>query len=221
MTLPVYPGRHLLRGLAYSSKWDSTFFTQGATAASGADTDVLIAATPLHDFDLTYKFLRDGPAWGDVLSALEFRTMKGFHLAMAGTAGRFLYKNPDDYQVFRQTLGTGDGTTTTFTLVRTFGANGFFGTEPVGQINTDEPVNVYLDASLSAVLPSLYTISTANPVANTITFATAPTAGQVVSIDMTYFYYCKLAANSNAFEKFMNRLWALGKVQLHSCRAGT
>jgi hypothetical protein len=37
---------------------------------------------------------------------------------------------------------------------------------------------------------------------------------------MAYFYYCKLSANSNTFEKFMDRLWQLQKVTLHSCRTG-
>ena len=37
---------------------------------------------------------------------------------------------------------------------------------------------------------------------------------------MSYYYYCKLADNSNSFEKFMDRIWALGKVTLHGCRPG-
>ena len=220
MTLPVYPGRSMLKGLSYSSKWDSQFFVQKAVSATGAAVTALVAQNPLHSFELTYKFLRDGPAWGDVLSALEFRTMKGFHLAMQGSAGRFLYKNPDDYQVWQQPIGTGDGTTTTFTRVRTVGANGFFGTEPVGQVDTSA-INVYLGVSAAPVLPSLYTISTANPVANTITFATAPTSGQAIAIDMAYWYYCMLANDNGQFEKFMHRLWSIGKVQISSCRPGT
>jgi len=37
---------------------------------------------------------------------------------------------------------------------------------------------------------------------------------------MSYYYYCKLANNSNTFEKFMERLWSLNKVSIHSCRPG-
>lgn len=220
MTLPVYPGRDLLKGLTYNSKWSPAFFNQSATTSIGADLDVGLAQYPLHDFELVYRFLRDGPRWQDALGALEFRTMMGFHLVMAGTLGRCLYRNPDDHEVFRQALGTGDGTKTVFTLVRTFGANGYFGTEPIGQVNTAAGVNVYLNGSSVPVDPSLYTISTAVPVANTITFGTAPTAGYAVAIDMQYFYYCKLPENNNTFEKFMDSLWSLGKVALHSCRPG-
>jgi len=220
MTLPIYPGSDLLKGLSYSSKWDSQFFNQNATAADGASVSVGIAKYPLHTFELTYKFLRDGPDWQDVLSALEFRTMKGFHLAMAGSLNRFLYRNPDDSQVWQQSIGTGDGSTTTFTLVRTFGANGFFGTEPVGQVDTTS-INVYLGGSSTPINPTLYTISTANPVANTITFATAPAAGTAIAVDMAYWYYCRLPNDNGVFEKFMGRLWQIGKVQIASCRPGT
>lgn len=221
MTLPVYPGRDLLRGLAFSQKWSPTFFNETATTATGADIDVGIAQYPLHDFELTYEFLRDGPVSnGSPLSQLEFRTMMGFHLAIGGTLGRFLYRNIDDRRVWQNQIGVGDSAATVFTLTRTFGANGYFGTEPVGQVDTGEPFNVYLNGSSTPLDPSLYTLDTSKPVANTLTFGTAPPNGQKVAVDMAYFYYCKLADNSNTFEKFMSRLWNLSKVTLHSCRAG-
>ncbi|CAN5578177.1 hypothetical protein BH10PSE14_BH10PSE14_06820 [soil metagenome] len=220
MTLPVYPGAQLLRGLTYNSKWSPTFFNASVTTSTGADIDVGLALHPLHDFELVYSFLRDGPSWRDALSGMEFRTMMGFHLALSGTLGRFLYRNPDDCEVFQNAIGAGDGTTTMFTITRTFGANGYFGTEPVGQVATDAGVNVYLGGSSTPLDPTLYAIDTSQPVANTITFDTAPGADQAISIDMQYFYYCKLAQNGNTFEKFMDRLWMLGKVSLHSCRAG-
>ena len=220
MSLPVYPGRHLIKGLTYSSKWSPSFFNQTAVTATGAEYDLAVAQYPLHDFELQYRFLRDGRGWGGSLQALEFRTMMGFYLAMSGSLGRFLFLNHDDHQVFQQKIGTGDGVTTTFTLIRSFGANGFFGAEPVGQVDLGQLFNAYLAGSSTPVNPSAYTVSTAMPCANTITFAVPPAAGAAVAVDMSYFYYCKLASNANTFEKFMNRIWALGKVQLHSCRPG-
>lgn len=224
MTLPVYPRRDLLRGLAYSSKWSPGFYNvDPAVTATGAEIDVGLAQYPLHDFELTYAFLRDGVEWGPGARAtLEFRTLMGFHLQIGGTLGRFLFHNVDDYQVFQNQIGVGDGATTTFILTRTFGANGYGGTEPVGMVNTDpsQPFNVYLGGSALAADPSTYTLSTANPVANTVTFKTAPAPGQTINVDMSYFYYCKLSQNSNTFEKFMDRLWMLNKVSIHSCRPG-
>jgi len=222
LLLPIYPGRDLLKGLAYSQKWSPTFYNaKTATTATGADIDLALAQYPLHDFELNYEFLRDTAAWGPgVLAALEFKTMMGFHLALAGTVGRFFYKNYDDWQVFQNQIGVGDGVTTLFTLTRTFGANGYYGTEPIGGLDMSELFNVYLNGSSTPVNPSLYLVDTSTAGANTIRFATAPAAGYSVNVDMSYYYYCKLATNSNTFEKFMHRIWNLGKVALHSCRPG-
>lgn len=221
MSLPIYPGRDLIAGLAYSQKITDNWFRTTATTATGAEIDVGQAQYPLHDYELTYAFLRDGIRWGPGARAtLEYRTMRGFFLQMGGSLGRCLYKDIDDHQVFQNQIGVGDGSTTTFVLTRTFGANGYEATEPVGQVDTDEPFAAYLNKSSTALDPSLYTLSTANPVANTITFVTAPPLGQSINVDMSYFYYCKLADNSNTFEKFMERLWMLSKVTLRSCRPG-
>jgi len=223
MTLPVYPDKSLLPGLTYGSLWTPRFYNlPTATTASGADIDLGLAQYPLHDFDLTYRWLCDGigpEAWRSG-QGLEFKTMMGFLLQTGGTAGRFLYKNPDDWRVFRNSIGTGDGTTTAFTITRTFGANGYTGIEPVGRVNTSAGVNVYLNGSATPLDPSLYSISTTTPCANTITFGSAPADGYDISIDMSYFYYCKLAQNNNTAKKFMDRLWSMDKVSLHSCRPG-
>ncbi len=220
MTLPVYPDRQLLRGMTYNSKWSPRFFVQSVTTATGADLDLGLAQYPLHDFDLTYSFLRDGPDWHDALGALEFRTMMGFHLAMSGALGRFLYKNPDDYRVWQNVIGTGDGSTTAFTLTRTFGANGYEASEPIGQVIPGAAFNVYLNGSGTPVDPADYMLDTTSPLLNKITFDTAPTDTHAVAVDMSYYYYCKLAQNYNTFEKFMASLWMLGKVSIHSCRPG-
>jgi hypothetical protein len=223
MTLPVYPGRDLLPGLTYNAKWSPTFFNAPtAVTATGADIDLGLAQYPLHDFELTYEFLRDGRGWGNgrAPATLEFRTMMGFHLQIGGALGRFLFKNVDDCQVFQNQIGVGDGVTTTFTLTRTFGANGYFGTEPVGQVDRTQPFNVYLAGSATPIDSAVYALGATNPGANTITFATSPPIGQSITVDMAYLYYCKLAQNNNTFEKFMHRIWMLNKVTLHSCRPG-
>jgi hypothetical protein len=66
---------------------DPTYFNQSATSASGAEVDVGIALHPIHAFELTYAFLRDGVGWGNALSALEFRTLMGFHQMMGAHGG--------------------------------------------------------------------------------------------------------------------------------------
>jgi uncharacterized protein (TIGR02217 family) len=214
MTLPVYP---TLEGLTFPVKWTPKFFNMPTqTAASGADIDLALAAYPLHDFELQYEFMRANGVLG--ASSDEFKTLMGFVLQMAGTPGRFLFSNPDDSSVTGQSIGTGDGSTKTFTLVRTFGAGGFGGTEPVGQADLTATFNVKVNGVLKT-LGTDYTVDQTTPGANTITFTAAPASSAVITVDMTYRYYCKFADNAEEFDKFMSNLWS-GKIIIHSCRPG-
>jgi hypothetical protein len=218
MTLPIYPDGSLLRGLGFSTKWSPAFFNlKTETTAVGADIDLALAQYPLHTFELTYNFLRGWPAPAN--QSLEFKTLMGFWLMLGGTVGRFLFKNVDDCGAAAQAIGTGDGATTTFgPIVRTFGANGFFGSEPVGQVDTNQQVTVRLGNVVQA--SSSYTLNTASPLAQTITFTAPPPAGAPITMDFGFFYYCKFADNTNTFEKFADRLWLLQKVSIKSCRPG-
>lgn len=210
MTLPVYP---TLKGKAPQFKWVPRFYNMATqTAASGADIDLALATYPLHDFELQYNFLRDN------VSPSEFKTLFGFVLQLAGTPGRFLFSNPDDNAVTGQGIGTGDGSSTVFTLIRSFGAGGFSGIEPVGYVNS-VGLNVYDNGVLKA-LGSDYTLQQTTPGAQTITFAAAPLTGHAITADMAYWYYCKFPDNAQEFDKFMNLLWSMQKVIMHSCRPG-
>ncbi|MGB8366356.1 MAG: DUF2460 domain-containing protein [Rhizomicrobium sp.] len=218
MTLPIYPDASVLPGLGWSQKWSPEFFNMKTeTTPTGADIDLAFAQYPLHNFELTYDFLRDRWFW--VSASLEFKTMMGFFLQTGGSIGRFLFRNSDDHFIAAQQIGTGDGTTTTFgPIQRSFGANGYIASEPVGQIDTTKPILVRLGNI--AQPSSIWTLDTATPLNQTITFATAPGLGVPITMDFSYFYYCKFPDNTNTFEKFMDRLWLLQKVSIKSCRPG-
>lgn len=209
---PVYP---TLPGLTYPVRWKQIFYNAATqTTVTGADIDIGLSATPLHDFELTYDFLRDnfGP------NSQEHRLLRGFFGLMRGNLGRCVFKNVDDFQVRSQEVGTTDGSTRIYTLQRTYGVGEYAWTEPVGYVDQTMPFNVYLDGNLQD--PSIYTVDTTVPVQQQIIFAGIPTMGQVITVDMDYFYYCKLAEDNLTFEKFMDKLWTLGKITLHSCRPG-
>ena len=208
----VYP---TLPGLGYSVLWKPKFFNMPTqTTTTGADLDLGLASAPLHDFELTYELLRDTFAVG----TSEFKTMLGFFGAMSGNLGRFLFKNPDDSSVAQQFIAITDGTTHLWTLNRTYGVGEYSWTEPVGYVDLTLPFNVYLGGVLQD--PSSYSVQVTQPALQQIQFTSTPTTGQVITVDMSYFYYCKLSADTLTFEKFMNKLWLLKKATLHSCRAG-
>lgn len=216
--LPIYP---TLPGLTYDTTWSPTFYNMDTDkTVSGADIDLGIAQYPTHDFELTYAVLRND-FFGDLntYGGPEFKAMMGFFLMIGGTLGRFLFTNPDDNSVTAQPEFTTDGTTSVYgPVIRTFGTPVYNGSEPVGVIDTGSTFNVYFDGVLQN--PSTYTVLTGDPCNQQIQFHSTPTAGKAVTVDMTYFYYVKFPENTNTFRKFMNQLWSLEKVTLHSCRPG-
>jgi uncharacterized protein (TIGR02217 family) len=136
-----------------------------------------------------------------------------------GTFSPFYFCDPDDNQVTGQAIGVGDGSTKQFTFVRTYGLDSalgdFQGTEPVGGLNTGEPVNVYLAGELQT---TGYAVSTATPYGNTLTFTTAPAAGVSITADFSFYYFCRIMEDSTEFEKFMKGLWALKKITIFSLK---
>jgi hypothetical protein len=209
--LPIYP---TLKGLGFNVKWRPQFFNMPTqTTTSGADIDLGLADTPLHDFVLTYDVLPD--RFGDT----DFKTLMGFFLMMRGTLGRFLFKNPDDNEVVGQSLTTTDGINSLFgPLQRTYGANGYTSTEPVGYVDVTQPFNLYANGVLQS--PDTYSLVQTTPCDVQVKFNNTPTAGLVLTCDMSYFYYCKFAESASTFEKFMHQLWLVSQVNIHSCRPG-
>ncbi len=213
--LPVYPlAFALLPGLTYNVNWAPEFFNMpSAIAASGASIDVALASAPLHTFELKYNFFRD------YLAPSEFKQMMGFWLRLGGTVGRFLFLNPDDNKVVGQAVATTDGVLSTFgPIPRTFGVGANSGTEPVGALDLTATVNVYLNGVLQD--PATYQLLTSAPCNQQVKFLSTPGAGLAISMDFSFFYYCRFADNQATFEKFMDKLWQLSKVSIQSCRAG-
>lgn len=214
--LPVYPDRTILPGLGFSLKWTQSHFNMPTqTTSSGADIDLGLADTPLDDFELTYNFLRQ-----IVAGSQEFKILFGFFRVLGGTRGRFAFSNVDDNAVVGQAVATTDGVSRNYgPIVRTFGAGGFTVTEAVGIVDTGSTVNVYLNGTLQTPVTD-YNLDTSEPLNQRIVFVSTPAAALPITIDCKYFYYCKFPSNAATFEKFMNELWLLGKITLHSCRPG-
>jgi len=210
--LPIYPQN--LPGLAFNVKWMPTFYNMPTQiTASGAQIDLAYADTPTHEFELIYEFLRDG------LGQNEFKRMMGFFLRLGGTVGRFLFKNVDDYQTIAENVGTTNGTSTLYgPIKRTFGSGDNVGIEPIGYVDTTSPVRVYLNGVEQS--SSIWELDQSTPGNIMIKFFAAPSASQVITIDCSYFYYCRFADNISSFEKFMNQLWQLSSIRIQSCRPG-
>jgi uncharacterized protein (TIGR02217 family) len=211
-TPAIYPA---LPGLTYSVIKRPKWFTGVGTAATGREVRVAYAQNPLWEYELTYNVLHDKPSPA-AATASDLKQLMGFYLAMNGSFLTFLFLDPDDNAVTGQIIGTTDGTTTTWTLTRTYGGSDGTGSEPIGYVNPGFPLNVYLDGALQA--SGTYTLLNTGLVNQQIRFATAPGAGHVISVDMNYYYVVRFAEDHYDFEKFMDKLWSLAKVTLMSQR---
>ncbi|HEY3886505.1 MAG TPA: DUF2460 domain-containing protein [Vicinamibacterales bacterium] len=234
MTLPIYPDRdqQSILGLGYNVKWTPTFFNQTQTTMSGASVTIALAQYPLHTFELTYEVLRS-----DLTVGGQLQTMLGFFLSVGGSLGRFLFFNEDDNypQHGHQAIGTGDGSTDTFIVVRSFGnTGGGFGTEPVGYVQQATPLEdwaptvypgitateqVFVNGTLVHT-PADYVIDNSFPGSPRIAFTSAPGAGQTIAADFGFYYYCRFADDSSTWEKFASTYWLNSTVKLQSCRQG-
>ncbi len=203
-----------LPGLSWSVVKQPRFATRVQRAVSGRELRALDQPNPLWSWTLSYSLLRDkwdarggGPGAGYD----ELRTLMGFFLQQQGAFQPFLFDDPTDDAVSDQYLGTGDGSTTVFQLVRTMGtalSGGGFA-EPIAAPNAigdiyfngvrQNPANYAVDAGTGLVA-----------------FTAPPPAGQAVSADFTYYFRVRFADDSADFDNFMVRLWSLRQVRLQS-----
>jgi uncharacterized protein (TIGR02217 family) len=195
MTIPLFPS---LPGLGWSRAKRPIFSTRIATHVSGREVRSANYAYPLYEFELTFELLRAG-------AAQELETLMGFFLQCQGQAGVFRYLDPEDNRVAAQSLGTGDGVTTAFTLVRNLGG----WVEPVG----------FVEAVTGVTLGGVAAAGWAIASPNTLAFATAPAAGAAITADFSFSFLCRFGDDKHSYEEFMTALWANQSVKFQTVRA--
>lgn len=115
------------------------------------------------------------------------------------------------------TSGTQSGVHTAYAVTSTAD---FSGTEPVGYVDLMQPFQLYVNGVAKDRTDATYgyTVIRTPFVGNLIRFNTAPLVADVISVDMSFYYYVRFADDSLDFTKFMHLLWNLGKVKLTSLR---
>ncbi|MCW2317595.1 uncharacterized protein (TIGR02217 family) [Rhodoblastus acidophilus] len=200
MTLPIFP---TLPGQGWGVKKTPTFSTRVSTHASGREVRVPLYAHALYQFELSFDAL-DSSGANAALQSQSLQTLMGFWMSCGGQLNTFLYVDPTDNAVTAQTIATGDGATTTFTLGRAIG--GYY--EPVSYVTAISNVSV------SGVATTAYTLTAPN----TITFAMAPPGGAAISATFTYAYQCRFLDDVAEFENFLSGLWKIGGLKFRQVR---
>jgi len=203
MTTP--PSLPALPGLAWSRHKKPGFSTRVASHASGREVRVALMSYPLYEFEAVYRGLTSSSSNFAGLGANSLQSLMGFFLQLQGQFGTFLYTDPDDNTVAAQAVASGDGSTTSFTIMRSLG--GFL--EPVGWVRALS--NVYLNG-----VRQTSGFSLATP--NTLNFTSAPGSGVVVSSDFSYAFQCRFLDDQMDFEEFMADLWKLASMKFRSVK---
>lgn len=182
MTLPVFPS---LVGLAWPVKWQPKWNYNKQDALSGARTRTSFMTYPIYDAEVTFNVLR--------FTQNEWQQLQGFVNAANGGVGLWLYTNPDDSTAMNQQFGEGDGTSTSFQLVRSLGS--FI-----------EPVffpNVISSVTVNGSPTSAYTVTATGQVV----FDTAPVSGALLAWTGTFWWGCRFDDDTFGFENFLQYLW--------------
>ncbi len=192
MTTPQFPS---LPGLTFPVKryprWKS-LHQQGLSGIASVQSEYTY---PLWEYEVSISPVR---AYG---SFDERQTLMGLYNTCGGAAQPFLYDDPTDDTATNQQFGTGDGTTTSFQLLRTLG--GF--TEPVFAPTIS-------DVYVAGTATSAYTLG-ANGL---LTFATAPTSGDVLTWTGTYSWLCRFEEDSLDVQKDMSGYWSVKTLKFRT-----
>jgi Conserved hypothetical protein 2217 (DUF2460) len=221
-----------LPGVTYDVTRRVKFSTEIDQHTSGREVRVGYWTYPLYEWDLVYGLLRDFPC-GTIPS--ELRRLEGLFLIQQGALsnaatpgyplirpGGFLFRDPDDYQVSSQVIATANGTQRFFPVVRTYGDQGYgvTVTEAIGWVDLTQPFNVYINGVLQS--SSSYILWQNAPFGapgwQVLSFNSTPTAGQVITVDVTYYFYVRFTDDYLDFEEFARQFWLTRKVTLSKLR---
>lgn len=161
-------------------------------------TGRVVAATyqqyPLYRFKVQYNYL----------SAADYNTLLGFFNGQGGNLTPFWFDaGPGNDAVTAQAIGTGDGTTKTFTLMRSYG----------GYV---EPVAASF-GTVTAYDNGVAVAATFNsPSAGQVTYTTAPVAGHPLTWTGNYYFQCRFSQGSQDIDEFMSQLYSTQAIELET-----
>ena len=209
-----------IRGLAWSVKKTPTFSTEIQESLAGREVRLQNFQNPVWEFTLTYDYLLNDPRTRDENEQTPLETLVGFFLARGGQFDDFLLNESDltgrleDSVYSGQPIGTGDGATKSFQIVRNIG--GFLEAvqNPMNQVAT-----VYLNG-VSKAQGTDYTV--ANGV---VTFTVAPGLGINVTADFIMLQRVRFHTGGSRsgkegieFSNFYFNLYECKEVQLITVR---
>jgi len=194
MPIAIFP---VLSGMEYPVNRFPVLNTTRHAARSGRRTALPHWTAPLYDFELSFSYL------GAEASRLDWQTLEGFWKTTMVTPGQFFqFAFREDASCTNESLGTGNGVTTVYQLVRTLG--GFV-----------EPV---LAALTGVFKVNGVTVTATINAGGTVTFAAPPGNGLAITWTGTFNWLCQWDQDTAEFSNFAYLFWELKKLTFRSSR---
>ncbi|SEG56444.1 TIGR02217 family protein [Bryocella elongata] len=199
----------ILPGLTWDITYSPSFDNVEQRSKNGAVTVLMNDPYPQWSFELSYEFLRDAP--GQVATPRnpknypELQQLVGFFLQRGGNADTFLL-DPElltgkREPVAAHQIGTGDGATTVFYLVRDLGGYA---------MEVQDPIPGSVKVMVNGAVVSGWTLGTKGD----ITFAAAPAESAVITASFRWRWSVRFAQSSQQFKAFMFDLYEADSVKL-------
>lgn len=193
-----------LAGLKFDSKKTPIWKTGIQESASGKEQRATRWSYPRWRFSLSFEFLRDNVG-------SEYQTLVAFFNSRKGRYDYFYYVDPSEYQLSAQNIGSGDGTTLAFPLVKSLGGY----TEPV--FHSPSVTAVYINGVLQSSGWTL-TASTGGYGNDTITFSSPPASGAAITADFQFAYVCRFDIDEAEFNYLMLNFWEMQQLDFVSVK---
>ena len=166
---------------------------------------------PLWDIELLFEELRDQTQNQTVFAPfagfVQYEQLVQLWLSMYGQTNLFAFDAPWDDSRSNQLIGVGDGTTTTFTIYRTWGTGDTATVAPIGLINTVFSVGV------GGIIQPTSAYSTLR---NKITFAVTPALGANIQMTFSFYYLCRPVEDQQDWEEFAQNRWAVKSLKFRA-----
>lgn len=203
-----------LAGLGWSVTREQLWQSTKAVSISGKETAVSNWSYPRYRWTILYNVLRQGTVSGATWDEME--QLFGFINARQGGFDSWLYKDTADNAVTGQAIGSGDGATAAFQLIRAFGSF----VEPILAPDLAATLNVYLGGVLQS--GSAYTVTpwetTSSNGPGKIVFNTAPGAGVAITADFSWYWPVRFDSDTASFEEMLAGLTQIKNIKFTSIK---
>lgn len=198
------------------------FATWEHKAVSGQAWQTARQVYPNWDFELQVEddaWFREQTQNNPIYSAnapyTELEAVSQLFLSCFGAYGEFWYDDQEDDSRTSQYIAPGDGSNTSFRVIRTWGVYPLARVEPVGGVNLGSTINAYIGGVLQN--SSSYTV-TNDLTGSHINFTTPPSYGAVISMDFSFYFRCRFMEDNQQYDQFMMNLWQARKISFRSVK---